>query len=109
MGTLHIHQVYSISGGEKLRCGATAPSGHGMRDEKEGRVTFSRPPAKGPWWALCGPVSNRGENLLADRGPDHVNIGKDRVTTLCPMDSDGNLELLMARYQEGDFDAATAL
>ena len=58
---------------------------------------------------MCGPVSNRGEILLADGAREPVNTGKDRVTTLRPMDSDGNLELLMARYQEGDTAAASAL
>jgi RNA polymerase sigma-70 factor, ECF subfamily len=39
----------------------------------------------------------------------HVGTDKNRTTTIPIMHSDSNLEMLMARYQEGDFAAATAL
>ncbi len=44
-----------------------------------------------------------------DGAHKHINTGSDSVKTLCPMYQDSNLETLMARYQEGDFAAATAL
>jgi RNA polymerase sigma-70 factor (ECF subfamily) len=44
-----------------------------------------------------------------DGALEHVNTGKDYVETLYPMYPDSNLEVLMARYQEGDSAAATAL
>jgi RNA polymerase sigma-70 factor (ECF subfamily) len=45
----------------------------------------------------------------ADGAREHVNNDKVCVKTLYPMVPDSNLEMLMARYQEGDFTAATAL
>jgi len=39
----------------------------------------------------------------------HAHTGKDWTKTIRPMCPDSNLEMLMARYQEGDFAAATAL
>lgn len=44
-----------------------------------------------------------------DRAHAPGNTGKDYVKILFPMHPDNNLEMLMARYQEGDFAAATAL
>ena len=44
-----------------------------------------------------------------DRAREHANTGNDLAKTVCPMDPNINLEMLMARYQEGDFGAATAL
>ena len=44
-----------------------------------------------------------------DGAQEHVNTGKGWVKTLCLMHQDSTLEMLMARYQEGDFAAATAL
>ncbi len=44
-----------------------------------------------------------------DRAQAPGNTGKDSVKILFPMDPDNNPEMLMARYQEGDFAAATAL
>jgi RNA polymerase sigma-70 factor, ECF subfamily len=43
-----------------------------------------------------------------DEAHEHSNTG-NRVKTLCPMHPDSNLEILMTRYQEGDFVAATVL
>src|SRR5271169_2086199 len=40
---------------------------------------------------------------------ESVNAGNDWVRPLCRMHSDSNLEVLMARYQQGDLAAATAL
>jgi RNA polymerase sigma-70 factor, ECF subfamily len=40
---------------------------------------------------------------------EHDETGKNRTANIPPMHSDTNLEMLMARYQEGDFGAATAL
>src|SRR5579862_4632409 len=40
---------------------------------------------------------------------EQVDIGRAQVKTLCFMQPDSNVEALMARYQEGDFAAATAL
>jgi RNA polymerase sigma-70 factor (ECF subfamily) len=40
---------------------------------------------------------------------ERTGTGKDCVNTLCPMYPDTNLDMLMARYQQGDFVAATAL
>jgi RNA polymerase sigma-70 factor (ECF subfamily) len=45
----------------------------------------------------------------ADGAHEHVNIDKDCVKTLSPMRPDSTLEMLMARYQDGDFAAATIL
>lgn len=45
----------------------------------------------------------------ADGAREHVNNDKVCVKTLYPMVPDSNLEMLMARYQAGDFAAATAL
>lgn len=39
----------------------------------------------------------------------HAHTGKDCTKTIRPMCPDRKLEMLMARYQEGDFAAATAL
>ena len=44
-----------------------------------------------------------------DGARERVDNRGDWVKTLCPMQPDSNLEALMARYQEGDFAAATAL
>lgn len=44
-----------------------------------------------------------------DGAREHVDNDKVCVKTLYPMVPDSNLEMLMARYQEGDFAAATAL
>ena len=44
-----------------------------------------------------------------DGAQERVDNRRDWVKTLCPMQPDSNLEALMARYQEGDFAAATAL
>jgi RNA polymerase sigma-70 factor, ECF subfamily len=40
---------------------------------------------------------------------DHAAADRNRTTTIALMHRDSNLETLMARYQEGDFAAATAL
>jgi RNA polymerase sigma-70 factor (ECF subfamily) len=51
-----------------------------------------------------------GSDLTAGNGlHQHAGIDKYRTTTIPIMHSDSNLEMLMARYQEGDFAAATAL
>jgi RNA polymerase sigma-70 factor, ECF subfamily len=44
-----------------------------------------------------------------DGAPEHLNTVKDCVETLYPMYPGGNPEMLMARYQAGDFAAAKAL
>jgi len=44
-----------------------------------------------------------------DGAREHVDNDKVCVKTLYPMVPDSNLEMLMARYQEGNFAAATAL
>jgi len=44
-----------------------------------------------------------------DGAREHVDNGKVCVKTLYPMVPDSNLEMLMTRYQEGDFAAAKAL
>jgi RNA polymerase sigma-70 factor (ECF subfamily) len=44
-----------------------------------------------------------------DGAHESVNAGDDWVRPLCRMYSDSNLEVLMARYQQGDLAAATAL
>jgi RNA polymerase sigma-70 factor (ECF subfamily) len=44
-----------------------------------------------------------------DGAPEHLNTVKDCVETLYPMYLGGNPEMLMARYQAGDFAAAKAL
>ena len=49
------------------------------------------------------------ELTSVDETREHVNTGKDGLKTLYPMCPDSNLEILMARYQQGDFAAATAL
>jgi RNA polymerase sigma-70 factor (ECF subfamily) len=47
--------------------------------------------------------------MPAGGAQEHVHTAKDGVKSLCPMCPDGNLEQLMARYQDGDFAAARAL
>jgi RNA polymerase sigma-70 factor, ECF subfamily len=48
--------------------------------------------------------------MLVDGVPEPVNTGKDHAERLYPVMHPGsNLEVLMARYQGGDFAAATAL
>jgi RNA polymerase sigma-70 factor (ECF subfamily) len=44
-----------------------------------------------------------------DSAPKHINTGMDREETLSPMHSGSNLEILMSRYQQGDFAAARVL
>jgi|SRR5579863_3583668 len=44
-----------------------------------------------------------------DRGRESVDAGTDWVRPLCCMYPDTNLEVLMARYQQGDLAAATVL
>src|SRR5580700_9454139 len=44
-----------------------------------------------------------------DGAHESVNAGDDWLRPLCRMYSDSNLEVLMARYQQGDLAAATAL
>lgn len=49
-------------------------------------------------------------NLAAGKGLNqHAGADRDCGTTIPLLDPDSNLERLMARYQEGDFAAATAL
>lgn len=49
-------------------------------------------------------------DLTAGKGlHQHAGTDRDCATTIHLMDPDSNLERLMARYQEGDFAAATAL
>ena len=44
-----------------------------------------------------------------ERGSRVRRMANNWVSGFFPMDSDNDLEMLMARYQQGDFDAATAL
>jgi hypothetical protein len=60
---------------------------------------------------LIGWNRNRsaGSDLTAGNGL-HQHAGTDKYRTTIPiMHPDSNLEMLMARYQQGDFAAATAL
>lgn len=48
--------------------------------------------------------------MTAENGlHEHAGTDRNRATTIALMHPDSNLETLMARYQEGDFAAATAL
>jgi RNA polymerase sigma-70 factor, ECF subfamily len=55
-----------------------------------------------------GPATD-GVDMTVDGSPERVNTAEDRVETPYPMYPGSNLEMLMARYQEGDFAAATEL
>jgi len=51
-----------------------------------------------------------GADLTVENGlHEHASTDKNRTTTIPLMNPDSNLEMLMARYQEGDFAAATVL
>ena len=58
---------------------------------------------------MYGPALNDVDMTPVDGAREHVDNDKVCVKTLYPMVPDSNLEMLMARYQEGDFAAATAL
>jgi len=58
---------------------------------------------------VYGPALNDVDMTPVDGAREHVDNDKVCVKTLYPMVPDSNLEMLMARYQEGDFAAATAL
>lgn len=58
---------------------------------------------------MYGPALNDLDMTPVDGAREHVDNDKVCVKTLYPMVPDSNLEMLMARYQEGDFAAATAL
>ncbi len=58
---------------------------------------------------MYGPALNDVDMTPVDGAHEHVDNGKVCVKTLYPMVPDSNLEMLMTRYQEGDFAAATAL
>jgi len=58
---------------------------------------------------VYGPALNDVDMTPVDGAREHVDNSKVCVKTLYPMVPDSNLEMLMARYQEGDFAAATAL
>ena len=58
---------------------------------------------------MYGPALNDVDMTPVDGAREHVDNSKVCVKTLYPMVPDSNLEMLMARYQEGDFAAATAL
>jgi len=58
---------------------------------------------------VYGPALNDVDMTPVDGAREHVDNSKVCVKTLYAMVPDSNLEMLMARYQEGDFAAATAL
>jgi RNA polymerase sigma-70 factor, ECF subfamily len=58
---------------------------------------------------VYGPALNDVDMTPVDGAREHVDNSKVCVKTFYPMVPDSNLEMLMARYQEGDFAAATAL
>jgi len=58
---------------------------------------------------VYGPALNDVDMTPVDGAREHVDNDKVCVKTLYPMVPDSNLEMLMARYQEGNFAAATAL
>jgi RNA polymerase sigma-70 factor (ECF subfamily) len=58
---------------------------------------------------VYGPALNDVDMTPVDGAREHVDNDKVCVKTLYPMVPDSNLEMLMARYQEGDFAAATTL
>jgi RNA polymerase sigma-70 factor (ECF subfamily) len=61
------------------------------------------------WMGFNGPESNGVDMTPVDDGTEHLDTAKDYVETVDPMYPASNVEILMTRYQQGDFAAATTL